>query len=111
MKFTENEATSSIEILANDHFVGMPCTIESSKITADEFGKKIAKAGTIFPANDATAQGVLLSDVDVTESDKNGTIVIHGFVDNNKLIANGINVTAEAVAALPMVKFVGYSNS
>ena len=44
---------------------------------------------------------------DVTNGDAPGTIVIHGFVDNAKLVANGITVAAAALGALPQVTFVG----
>lgn len=107
MKFKENQVNMPSEILYNDHFVGMATMVSSTNIIADSEGKKIVKAGSIIPKNDATAKGVLLSDVDVTNGDAPGTIVIHGFVDNAKLIKNGITVTAEAMGAIPQVMFVG----
>lgn len=107
MKFKENQVNMPSEILYNDHFVGMPTMVSNAGVTADSEGKKIVKAGSIIPKNDATAKGVLLSDVDVTNGDAPGTIVIHGFVDNAKLVKNGITVTAEAMGAIPQVTFVG----
>lgn len=109
MKFKENLVNMPSEILYNDHFVGIPTMVSSTEVAADSEGKKIVKAGNILPQNDATAKGVLLSDVDVTNGDAPGTIVIHGFVDNAKLVKNGITVTAEAVSALKMINFVGYT--
>ena len=108
MKFKENQVNIPSEILYNDHFVGMTYMIPSTEVTANSEGKKIVKAGSIIPKNDATAKGVLLSDVDVTSGDAPGTIVIHGFVDNAKLVKNGITVTAEAIQALKMIDFIGY---
>ena len=107
MKFKENQVNMPPEILYNDHFVGMAYMISSTNVTADSEGKKIVKAGSILPKNDAAAKGVLLSDVDVTNGDAPGTIVIHGFVDNAKLVKNGITVTAEAMGAISQVTFVG----
>lgn len=107
MKFKENQVNMPSEILYNDHFVGMTYMMSSTGVTADSEGKKIVKAGSIIPKNDATAKGVLLSDVDVTNGDAPGTIVIHGFVDNTKLVKNGITVTAEAMGAIPQITFVG----
>ncbi len=106
MKFKENPVNLPLEILYNSHFVSMPCMVSSAEVQADSQGKKIVKAGTILPKNDGTAQGVLLSDVDVTNGSAPGTIVIHGFVDNAKLVKNGITVTAEAIGAIPQVTFV-----
>ena len=107
MKFTQVEAVSSKEILFNDHYVAKPCMVAATGVTANSEGKKIVKAGTIYPANDKTANGVLLHDTDVTNGDASGNIVIHGFVDNAKLVANGVTVTAAALGALPQITFVG----
>lgn len=106
MKFTQVEAVLSKEILFNDHYVAQPCMVAATGVTANSEGKKIVKAGTIYPANDKTAKGVLLHDTDVTNGDAPGTIVIHGFVDNAKLVANGVTVTAAALGALPQITFV-----
>lgn len=63
-------------------------------------GKKIIPAGTpvgsttsvlddettpLSVANDATAQGVLLHDVDVTNGTGNGSLLIFGFVNLNRI--------------------------
>lgn len=107
MKFTEKVVNMPLEILYNDHFVGMPCIVPSTGVTPDADGKKIVKAGTVYPANDATAKGVLLHDTDVTYGDAPGTFVVHGFIDNAKLVKNGITVTTEAISALKMINFIG----
>lgn len=111
MKLKQNAINLPLEILYNNHFVGIPCMVSSTGITPDSEGKKIVKAGTILPQNDATAKGVLLTDVDVTNGDCSGTIIIHGFIDNAKLVKNGITVSAEAVSALKMIDFVGYTST
>jgi hypothetical protein len=64
MKFTEKSVTMPLEILYNDHFVGIPCMVPNAGVTPDADSKKIVKAGTIYPANDATAKGVLLHDTE-----------------------------------------------
>lgn len=66
-------------------------------------GRYIVKAGTIYPANDATAIGVVLNDYDVTDGDENMAVVIHGFILESKIPAAPSDL---AKAALPMVKFV-----
>lgn len=38
----------------------------------------IVKAGTVYPANDTTAIGVVLNDYDVTDGDQMMAVVIHG---------------------------------
>lgn len=96
MKFTTNAVTRTAEILYNDHYVAIP--YDCSAVAANADG--IIPAGTMIPANDATAKGVLLHDVKKAEN-PNGTIVIHGFIKKDKLPA----VPADTVK-LPNVQFM-----
>lgn len=109
--------TNKKEILAiPDHYVAIPVTIDSSVLVADAEGKKIMKAGTIIggvladPTQKAvskntvelgaTAEGVLLNDVDCTNGDGIGAMVIHGFFDKAKVTENVEAPVAEAITAL-----------
>lgn len=97
-----NNYSNTKEILKYDHFVSEAVSLtQASSTTVD--GKKIVKAGTILPANDATAKGVVLYDVDVTNGDEVGSLVIHGFIDKTKIPTAP---DALAIAALPMIKFI-----
>ena len=71
-----------------DHFVALKKTFKMNDEAATEVdGRKIIKAGTVYPKNDATAIGMLLYDVDVTEGDADGALLVHGIVDKNKIPA------------------------
>lgn len=48
-------------------------------------GRKIVKAGTVFPANDATAEGIVYEDIDVTNGDMPGSVVTKGTVYVDRL--------------------------
>lgn len=61
----------------------------------EENGRKIIKAGTIYPANDRTAKGVVFHDVDVTDGDKVGALMVGGVYLSDKLSAV---VASEALA-------------
>ncbi len=63
----------------------------------------IVKAGTTYPANDATAIGVVLNDYDVTDGDQMLTVVVHGFVKTSAL---PVVPTANAIAAMKLIQFV-----
>lgn len=82
-----------------------------------ENGRKIVKAGTPLTGNlearetafvkattssgSSNVVGILLHDVDVTEGDTNGTLLIWGFVDLNKLdTATAALITTEVKTAL-----------
>lgn len=82
MKFKRTAVNGTAEILYNDHYVAMP--YDCSAIQANENG--VIPAGTMIPANDATAKGVLLHDV-VKADNPNGTIVTHGYIKKAKMPA------------------------
>ena len=48
-------------------------------------GGKYVKMGTIYPANDATAEGIVYEDVDVTTGDMPGSVVLKGVVYEDRL--------------------------
>ena len=98
MEFKRTSIAADKLILANDHYAAMPYDCSS----ISDNGTGIVPAGTIIPANDSTAIGVLLSDVKKTEN-PNGTIVIHGFIEANKLPTAP---EADAKTALSMIKFI-----
>jgi len=64
-------------------------------------GRYVVKAGTFYPANDATAIGVVLNDYDVTDGDAMMAVVMHGFI---KLAA--LPEAPDAAVDIPMIKFV-----
>lgn len=93
-------AVAPFQILFNvQNQMSVGVIVDKAVGTAGEDGKKIVKAGT--PLNgDLTARGtafvaakdtsnpavgVLLHDVDVTEGDANGTLLIWGFVNLNRM--------------------------
>ena len=99
-----------IEILKNDKYEGWPVTIKSADVTAGSDGRKVLKAGTPITAagevsNDGDAEGLLLSDVDVTNGDATGVRMVVGTVYGDKILANGIELDPAAIAALPRITF------
>lgn len=50
-------------------------------------GSKYVKMGTIWPANDATAEGIVYEDIDVTTGDMPGSVVTQGMVYEDRLPA------------------------
>lgn len=92
-------------ILKHTPFEAIPWTVPADGVAADANGRKIVPAGTILPANDATAKGVLLSPADVTYGDAAGAIVVNGYIDLAKVTDAGLAPTAEAKTAMPKVTF------
>ncbi len=111
-------------LFAVEHQVSMGVVV-SKALGVAEGNKKVVKAGTPLTGNlDArttaftaatagssteasNAVGVLLHDVDVTTGDANGTLLLFGFVNTNRVDATTkAKLTDEVKAAMPMIKFV-----
>ena len=111
-------------LFAVEHQVSMGVVV-SKALGVAEGSKKVVKAGTPLTGNlDArttaftaatagssteasNAVGVLLHDVDVTTGDANGTLLLFGFVNTNRVDApTKAKLTDTVKKAMPMIKFV-----
>lgn len=111
-------------LFAVEHQVSMGVVV-SKALGVAEGTKKVVKAGTPLTGNlDArttaftaatagssteasNAVGVLLHDVDVTTGDANGTLLLFGFVNTNRVDSTTkAKLTDIVKAAMPMIKFV-----
>lgn len=73
-------------------------TAHTSMGTEDkETHRVIVASGTVYPANDSTAEGIVFSDVDVTYGDYPCAVMTSGYVFEDRL---PVTLTAEAKAAL-----------
>lgn len=74
----------------------LPVKVANTGVTEDENGRKIIKAGTpikgdlekrsdAFQTSTEDATGLLLHEVDVTDGNNNGTIVVSGAIDVSKV--------------------------
>lgn len=99
--FTKTTGAAPVQILANvelQHSMGI--VVAQGTTVANANGRKIVKAGTpmsgsldarttaFAKASGSNAVGVLLHDVDVTDGNANGTLLIFGFVNTNRLDAD-----------------------
>ena len=111
-------------LFAVEHQVSMGVVV-SNTLGVAEGTKKVVKAGTPLtgnldartkaftaattgsPTEASDAVGVLLHDVDVTTGDANGTLLLFGFVNTNRIDATTkAKLTDTVKAAMPMIKFV-----
>jgi hypothetical protein len=107
MKQTEYGAPTKQILAIPDHYVALG--FKHAKADAGTpglatlvDGRYVVKAGTIYPANDATAIGVVLNDYDVTDGDAMMAIVIHGFI---KVAALPVIPSANAISAMKQITF------
>lgn len=72
--------------------------VEQAGVAADEKGKRYIKAGTVFPANDGTAIGIVFEEIDVTnDAVRPASIIIAGRILKNRLPEE---ISDEALKAL-----------
>lgn len=109
-----------VQILLNPDFQFSVGVVVSNATAVEEGGRKVVKAGTPLAGNldarntaftvateAANVQGILLHDVDVTDGNGNGTLLIFGFVNPDKIDATTrAMLTTEIKAAIPQVKFI-----
>lgn len=102
VEFNHNDYTTGKGILVfPDHYVSVAHTFQKGDAAAvDVDGKKIIKAGTVYPSNDANAIGVVWADYDVTKGDITGALILHGFLKKSALPAP---ISTAAAARLPMI--------
>lgn len=117
---TETGATRKTILVDELNSTAVSCMVANTGISADDDGKKIAKAGsplagnlqargtafTVAGENDK-AVGVLLHDVDVTDGTKNAQAVIFGTIDMNKIeIPTQALISSKIMGDLKMVQFI-----
>lgn len=73
-------------------------------------GRKYVKMGTPYPANDATAVGIVYEDVDVTSGDMPGSVVLSGVVYEDRLAVE-LNSNAKTALAAKGFTFIASAPS
>lgn len=91
-----------VNFLASSKVQSFSTLVNDAGVQADANGKKIVKAGTILPANDATAEGILYTDVDVTNGPQPGSLIVEAYVLEARLHTAP---TTEAKASLKKITF------
>jgi len=86
--------------LAHDECVRETRTIPQTGATAADDGSKYVKMGTIYPANNGTAVGIVYEDVDVTTGDMPGSVVTKGIVYEDRLPVAPAEAAKTALEAL-----------
>lgn len=92
--FRPNFLESEVGLVTKTHEI-------PESLGASDGSRKIAFAGTPFPANDSTAIGILFTDADVTNGPIEGSVMVAG-----RVLKERLNVADAAVTAMKDIKFV-----
>ena len=118
---TKKFGTENDILIASDHNFKIGCIVTNTEVEADTNGEKWLRAGTpvgsatsvlenrqtpLSKVSDATVQGILLHDVDVTKGNANAEIVIRGWIDVLKIDSTTrALLTSTITDALPGIVF------
>ena len=81
-------------------FTEQVASTHAQTVTTD--GIKVVPAGAVWPANDATAKGILLNAVDVTHGPQPASVIVEGYIIAERLPAQPI---AAAKTAMTGIKY------
>lgn len=103
MYLYKKEGLDHIEFISRpSNFSSKTYEVLAAGVTAGEDGRKIVPRGTILPANDATAEGILMNDIDVTYGNQPGALMDAGYVYKDRLPETPAEA---AITALAQVVF------
>ena len=79
--------------------------IPQSLATTTSDGAKYVKAGTVYPSNDGNATGIVYEDVDVTNGNMPGSVVVGGGVIYTDRLPVAIDDSAKTALAVLGFRF------
>lgn len=90
--------------LASSKFVSFQQLVDNTNaaVVTDELGHKVIPAGSILPANDATAKGISTDEVDVTDGKALVGLIVEGWVYGKRL---PVAPSADAIKAMTAIHF------
>lgn len=98
-----NFQESNINWLKSAHLTSFTTTVSAT----DGNEEDVVLSGTIYPANDETAQGIIINDVDVSYGDQEGALMVEGYVLAERL---PVQPSQAAIDALEEIKFYTSDN-
>ena len=99
--YVSKESVQEKNFLASAKFQNFTYQVDDTGITADEKGRKIVQAGTVYKKN-GVAVGLIFADVDVTHGPQPAAVMVEWYVLEARLPAE---VSAEDKAAMTGIKF------
>lgn len=85
--YVKSKKMQNINFLASSKYLNFTRQIDDTGITANDEGRKIAKAGTVYKNENGVAIGLLFHDVDVTEGPQPVAVMYEGWVYGSRLPA------------------------
>ena len=99
--YVSKESVQEKNFLASAKFQNFTYQVDDTGITADEKGRKIVQAGTVYNKN-GVAVGLIFADVDVTHGPQPAAVMVEVYVWEARLPAE---VSAEETAEMTGITF------
>ena len=100
--FVKKESVQEVNFLASTKYLNYTRQISDSGVEADEKGRKIVPAGTVYKNENEVAIGLVFNDVDVTNGPQPGAVMYQGVVYNARLPKK---VTEDEKKTMPGILF------
>lgn len=97
--YFKKESIEEINFLASARFQAFTEQVDDTHAQAEN---GIVPAGAIWPANDATAKGILLNAIDVSNGAQPASVIVEGYVIAERL---PVTPSAEAITAMTEIKY------
>lgn len=105
MSYVGKQVTASqINFLASAKYTSFQTMVDDTNaaVITDDLGHKVIPAGTILPANDATAQGITTDEVDVSNGGQLVGLIVEGWLYAKRL---PVAPSADAITAMSTIHF------
>ena len=99
---TQESFTTIPNFLASEHMVQKTRQVTTDMSNLTESNKKFVKGGTVYPSNDASAEGIVFETIDVTSGDTAASVIVSGRIYKNRLH------TAPTEAAMTAMKDITF---
>ena len=100
--YVEKQSVQEVNFLASAKFQNYTRQISDEGVEADEKGKKIVPAGTVYKNENGVAIGLVFADVDVTHGPQPAAVMVEGYVLEARLPQT---ISAADKATMTGIKF------
>lgn len=105
--YVKQNDLSEVNFLASSKFQNYTCLVSDENVEADDRGRKIVPAGTVYYNSDGTAIGLLFHDVDVTNGPHEAAVMVEGRVWGDRLPAEVSDVDKAAMTGIKFQEDLG----
>lgn len=97
--YFDKQKIEEINFLASANFQAFTEQVDDTHAQTKD---GVVPAGVVWPANDATAKGILLNAIDVSKGPQPASVIVEGYIIKERL---PLTPSEEAVSAMTEIKY------